>query len=40
MNNLEQSLFQEEIDGDILGRQEQGGGLGKIWDERELRGEF
>jgi hypothetical protein len=30
MNNLEQSLFQEEIDGDILGRQEQGGGLGKI----------
>jgi hypothetical protein len=32
-------MFQEEIDGDILGRQDQGGGLGRIWNGRKLRGE-
>jgi hypothetical protein len=29
-------MFQEEIDGDILGRQDQGGGLGNIWNGRKL----
>jgi hypothetical protein len=31
------SLEEEEVNRDILGRQEQGGGLGKIWNRRKLR---
>jgi hypothetical protein len=32
--------FQKEVNGGIFGRQEQGGGLRKIWNERKLREEF
>jgi hypothetical protein len=34
------TTFQKEINRDIFGRQEQGGGLGKIWNGRKLKGEF
>jgi hypothetical protein len=30
----------EEVNRGIFGRQEQGGGLGKIWNGRKLREEF
>jgi hypothetical protein len=29
--------LKEEVNRDIFGRQEQGGGLGKIWNGRKLR---
>jgi hypothetical protein len=34
------SLEEEEINREIFGRQDQGGGLGKIWNARKLRNEF